>query len=187
MDPQHIATLLATFAGAAGAVPLTIRAVAYALHLRDNAKAPKLARRLARLEGIISGCQASELRGQRDFFDVLGEALADARAPVFIGAVCEEGRYVRAVGQHWLGHPEMVGLPWDDPRFVHPDDVERSRQVAAAGITAGNRGEVIYMLTARGERMAARVYSTPSIASSETGSSYRSFCVVLGVPTTGRG
>lgn len=163
-------------AGASKHTAAIISAVRDALIAKDQANSRKLRHRLREVEGQAALCQVERRVDQPDLLDVLDRAFEDL--PILAGVVCERGYYVRTVGyERWLGHHETAGLPWDDPRFVHPEDVEHSHEVAAKGVGPGNRGERIGLMNARGVRFEAEVWSMRPVMAGKR--SYRFFVVRL--------
>lgn len=184
MDHGLLTAMITAAAGMFGAglaiAPKLVLAVTRALEARDAAKARRLAKELKDLRGelaeAVTLCHFDpHTGGMFDLFTALFEA---AGIPAVGGIVCSDGRYVRTWRyQSVLGHTETAGLPWQDPRFVAPEDLTNSLRVAAAGLESSNRGATIVMLTSEGVRRRGRVWSTEVVYSGHAG--YRVFVVLF--------
>lgn len=169
-------------AGASKHTAAIVLAVKDALVARDSSISRELRERLKEVEGRAALCAIGGRMDEPDLLEMLDLALEEH--PIVGGIVCEKGYYVSTFGfSRWMNHEDVAGLPWDDPRFVHPDDLPNSLAVAAQGMGRGNRGQRICLLNGRGQRVPGRVYSMHPVTAGER--AYRLFLVWLEVTQAG--
>lgn len=160
-----------------------VKAFSDALALREAAVDRRCRKRVVILENqlsevaLVQGLLAgpSRVDGMSEI-DALRNALANF--PVVGGLVCSEGQYVQTFGyKEVLGHDDVEGSNWADPRFVDPSDLEESRRASVESTVSVNRGRRIYIKTAEGIRVPGKVYSAAPRTAGDR--QYRFFLVVF--------
>lgn len=168
MDSRELLTLAAgVVAGILIGLARNIKAIAEALALREAAVSRRCQDRIRELEEMMGEISVTEgfsleptKRRETGELAALGRALSDSGAPVVAGVVCSEGQYAAVVNySEVLGHEDVEGSLWSDPRFVAPEDLEDSQRASAESTVKINRGRRIYMKNAEGIRLPGRVYS----------------------------
>lgn len=112
---------------------------------------------MAATDGFLREAEPGKLTPE---LEALETALIVSGAPIVAGVVCSKDKYVLTLNfKHLLGHENMAGCRWDDERFVDPQDLPASREVAKRSIVGRNEGEVVRIRTASGVVLTGRVWS----------------------------
>lgn len=157
-----LSTLAVAFAG-------LVAALSAALARRAKAKCRDRSERVTELRQALAMAPvvAGLLKPRRDKrvpveLEVLRDALLETGARFVCGAVDSRSRYLWVLGyRSVLGHEDVEGCAWTDPRFVDAADLENSITVSGKSIRSQNRGESIRMKTAAGAVLDGRVWSAP--------------------------